>query len=182
MLAGAACFVLCCTYCFADTLFLNSGEKVNGLIVEQNDDLIRMNVDGALLTYWSDEVERIRVDQPVEEEAVTTKESEDPQVLAKDQTEKFTVYINGMPLKSSMTISPQAPIMARFYHPNPAVTHVIMRHPNDPNRKMAFAIDATPRIKNHEGHMRANHDSSSEFVAVDANGNVYDSIRVTFRP
>ena len=94
----------------------------------------------------------------------------------------FTIGINGVDYTSSRSIRPTIPIEAIALHPNPNVTQVRMQHPDSPALFRTFAIGRPFRISNHEGHMRAGHESTSEFIALDAKGNELDRFALTFRP
>lgn len=43
----------------AETIVLKSGKKLEGKIIEKTDEYIKMDMEGVLLTFWLDEIERI---------------------------------------------------------------------------------------------------------------------------
>lgn len=94
----------------------------------------------------------------------------------------FTVELNGTSYKKSGSVTPTFPIMAVFRHSNPAVVAVRMQHPGNPDMSMTFDVGKQYRIQNHEDHMRAGHVSSSEFIALDKDGNERGVIALSFVP
>ena len=44
---------------FADTIYLKSGRKIEGKIVERADEKARIDFQGTVLTFWADEIEHI---------------------------------------------------------------------------------------------------------------------------
>lgn len=52
-------------FAFADTIYLKSGAKVEGKIVEKTDTAIKVNFQGITLTYYKDEISRISEDAEV---------------------------------------------------------------------------------------------------------------------
>lgn len=95
---------------------------------------------------------------------------------------RFKIEVNGQALSKSGRISPSVPIYAVFHHVNPAVTRVRMQHPSHPSLSKNFSLGEKHRIQNHEQHMKAGHVSSSEFLALDPQGRVYDKITISFVP
>lgn len=98
------------------------------------------------------------------------------------QCADFTIYVNGIAYQQSYVLAPEFPIMVDFCHPSGAFTRVVMRHPGDPSKRMFFDANGQHRIHNHEQHMRAGHDSTSEFIALDAEDIVLGHMALTFRP
>jgi len=56
--SGCACFFLI-TAAYADTVVLKSGKTLEGKIVEQANDYVKIDVGGTVLTYFNDEIEKI---------------------------------------------------------------------------------------------------------------------------
>lgn len=50
---------------FADTIFLKSGQKVSGKIFEKTNEKVRVEVGGAALTYWPDNIDHVSVEGEV---------------------------------------------------------------------------------------------------------------------
>ncbi len=54
--------ILQCTiisFVYAETIILKSGKAINGKIVEKTKDYTKIDFTGTVLTYWSDEIEKI---------------------------------------------------------------------------------------------------------------------------
>jgi hypothetical protein len=94
----------------------------------------------------------------------------------------FTIKINDRTYQKNASISPFFPLMATFTHNNPAVTKIRMQHPTRPDLHIIYPIDQPVRIINHETYMRRGQLSSSEFLAMDNAGKVYDRIVIEFKP
>lgn len=102
--------------------------------------------------------------------------------FAQTTVHQFTVVINGEQYTEDETIKGADSLTAVFYHPLSRVTHVRMQHPDNPQLARTYAVETPVRLRNHESHLRAKHDSSSEFIAVDSLGNEYGRILLTFKP
>ncbi len=94
----------------------------------------------------------------------------------------FVITVNGLDIIRSTEISPPLPIMMSFRHKNPDVKMVRMQHPGNPQFSLTMKVGQEYRITNHEDHMKAGHVSTSEFLALDNQGNVYDKITISFVP
>ena len=94
----------------------------------------------------------------------------------------FTVELNGTPYHESASVTPKLPINAIFHHSSAEVLAVRMQHPGNSAMSMTFEMDKQYRIQNHEDHMRAGHESSSEFIALDKNGKERGKITLSFVP
>jgi hypothetical protein len=58
-----AVFVLSCySFSFADTVYLKSGNKVEGKIIEKSDDYLKVDIAGVAVTYFWDEIESAQLD------------------------------------------------------------------------------------------------------------------------
>ncbi len=51
--------------CFSDTIFLKTGQKISGKILEKTDEKIRIEVDGVPLTYWPESIDYVSVEGEV---------------------------------------------------------------------------------------------------------------------
>ncbi len=49
-------FLCCCFAAFADTLILKSGRRIEGKIIEQTEEYIKINIQGISVTYYRDEI------------------------------------------------------------------------------------------------------------------------------
>ncbi len=94
----------------------------------------------------------------------------------------FTVFLNDYAHYHSEKVRPCLPVMAHFYHPNPAVTRIRMRYPRNHAMHMFFDINEEVHIKLHEDYMRKSMLSYSDFLAEDDAGNVYGQMTLTFIP
>ena len=63
---GVTFYFLFNSLSFADTVYLKSGKKITGEIVEQTDEKIRINFDKVMLTFWHNEIDRIDKNPPEE--------------------------------------------------------------------------------------------------------------------
>ena len=51
--------VLSSSLCWAETVYLTNGKKITGKIVQQDDQQIKIDVSGVMVTYFSDEIDRV---------------------------------------------------------------------------------------------------------------------------
>jgi hypothetical protein len=96
--------------------------------------------------------------------------------------EGFTIQINDRIYRQNASIRPSLPLMATFNHSDPAVTKIRMQHPQRPDLHIIYPLGQQIRIINHETYMRRGQISSSEFLAQDAQDNIYDRILIEFKP
>ncbi|MGH1404028.1 MAG: hypothetical protein ACRBDL_07270 [Alphaproteobacteria bacterium] len=101
---------------------------------------------------------------------------------AREAQRPFTVYLNENPFASSQDVSPCYPVMARFEHPDPNITHVRMRYPLNWFMYRVYPVGEDVNITIHEDFMKQGKVSFSDFIAEDAAGNQYDKITLTFLP
>ncbi len=94
----------------------------------------------------------------------------------------YTITINGRTYSESASISPTVPIMARFDHPNPAVTQIKMQHPHNKDLFIYWPLNHEVYIQNHSDYMLRGQYSSSKFIAIDEQGRAYDEILIEFDP
>ena len=91
-----------CSQAFADVLYLKNGKKIAGKIIEKTDKYVKIEYEKVLLTYWSDEVDKIGVGEELPEP--------EPMDLKKATTYlydgKWQEAIEG--LKNIVTAQPQA--------------------------------------------------------------------------
>lgn len=52
-------------FLFAETIILKSGRQIEGRIIEKTEQYIKIEIEGILLTYWLDEIERIEGLAPI---------------------------------------------------------------------------------------------------------------------
>lgn len=52
-------FVMYITIVLADTIILKSGKEIEGKIIEETDEYVKIDIEGVPVTYFSDEVDRI---------------------------------------------------------------------------------------------------------------------------
>ncbi len=102
--------------------------------------------------------------------------------IVRADSDIFTVYLNDYPHSRSEKVRPCYPVMARFEHPNPAVTRVRMRYPYNHNMYMVFPVNENIHIALHENFMKKGQLSLSDFIAEDEAGNSYGQITLTFIP
>ncbi len=63
LVALCVCFLVA-TPCYAKSVVhLKDGNKVSGDIIERTDDYVKLNFEGIELTYWSDQIEKLEVDE-----------------------------------------------------------------------------------------------------------------------
>ena len=98
------------------------------------------------------------------------------------QNRALVVYLNDMPHTRTGNVRPCYPVMARFEHPDPAVTRVRMRYPYNHEMYMFFPMNESVHIWLHEDYMKQGQLSLSDFIAEDENGNEYGQITLTFIP
>ncbi len=55
-------FVICLGNAFSDTVILKSGKEIQGKIVEETEDYVKIEIGGVPVTYLSDEIEKIEKD------------------------------------------------------------------------------------------------------------------------
>ena len=94
----------------------------------------------------------------------------------------FTVFLNDIAYSQTGNVRPCYPVMARFEHPDPAVTRVRMEYPYNSEMFMHFPVNKDVHIKLHEEFMRAGQLSLSHFIAEDDKGNRYGQMTLTFIP
>ena len=105
------------------------------------------------------------------------------QALNQEQVlQGYHIKINGRLFNQDVNLRPKFPIKAVFFHSNPAIVKIRMRHPGNLALFMDFGLRQEYSLLNHEGHMKARHFSSSEFIAMDAQGREYDKITIGFVP
>ena len=51
--------VLTSSLCWAETVYLKNGKKITGKVVQQDDQQIKVDVSGVMVTYFTDEVDRV---------------------------------------------------------------------------------------------------------------------------
>ena len=68
ILTGMACAC-------AETIILKSGEKIEGKIVEKTDQYVKVEINGETSTYFADDIDKIEVDQQMQEGEVVTPEA-----------------------------------------------------------------------------------------------------------
>ena len=103
-------------------------------------------------------------------------------VNARADSGAFTVFLNDLPYSHTTKVRPCYPVMARFEHPNPAVTRVRMRYPYNHSMYMLFDVGVDVHIKLHEDFMKKGQLSLSDFIAEDDAGNQYGMMTLTFIP
>ncbi len=101
---------------------------------------------------------------------------------ARAENTTFNVFLNDLPYASDSKVRPCYPVMARFEHPDPAVTRVRMRYPYNHRMFMFFPVDREVHIRLHEDFMRKGQLSLSDFIAEDDLGNQYGQMQLTFIP
>ena len=94
----------------------------------------------------------------------------------------FTVFLNNIPHTTSGTVRPCTPLMARFEHPDTAVTRVRMRYPHNNNLFMFFPMNEEVNISLHEDYMEKGEWSLSDFIAEDESARAYGQMTLTFQP
>ncbi len=123
-------------------------------------------------------------------EKLSKEERDQASFLAKEYNKKyvlpykirFIINVNGTEIGKSASISPSIPIYMTFHHTNPAVTKIRMGHPQNPALSKTFSLGEKHRIINHEQHMKSGHVSTSEFLALDDQGRIYNKIIISFLP
>ncbi len=101
---------------------------------------------------------------------------------ARADSDIFTVYLNDIPTMHTTTVRPCYPVMARFEHPDPAVTRVRMRYPHNHAMFMHFPMNEDVHIELHEDYMKRGKLSLSDFIAEDDAGAQYGLMTLTFIP
>ena len=102
--------------------------------------------------------------------------------VAQGYSPVFTVYLNELPYSHTTKVRPCYPVMARFEHPDSAVTKVRMQYPYNTSLFMYFPINQDVHIKLHEDFMKKGQLSLSDFIAEDDYGNRYGQMTLTFIP
>lgn len=59
IIVGLFLFLACVPCVYADTILFNSGKTIEGKIVEENAESIKVDSSGVTLTYWKDEIKEI---------------------------------------------------------------------------------------------------------------------------
>ncbi|MEW6008838.1 MAG: hypothetical protein AB1629_04305 [Candidatus Omnitrophota bacterium] len=80
-------FTIFVPLCFADTIYLKSGKEVKGKIIEESDKYVRVEVNGIILRYYLDEINRIQKEISPEKETFTLKPS--PLIVPSETGEKI---------------------------------------------------------------------------------------------
>ncbi|MBU1090688.1 MAG: hypothetical protein KKC42_02455 [Candidatus Omnitrophica bacterium] len=70
----AIVLIIICSPAFADTIYLKNGEQVEGKIIEETEDFVRIELD-IKLTYFADQIERIERESKISEETKAYLES-----------------------------------------------------------------------------------------------------------
>lgn len=60
IIVGLFLFLACVPCVYADTILFNSGKTIEGKIVEENAESVKVDLSGATLTYWKDEIKEIK--------------------------------------------------------------------------------------------------------------------------
>lgn len=105
--------ILTVSFCFADTIVLKSGKKVEGKILEKSADALKIDISGMSVNYFLDEIDSINGEKPVipvAAPAVGSKnalpEQVEPSVV---ETETFSVTAQKEPGSASLKIDIKKP-------------------------------------------------------------------------
>jgi len=97
-------FIFFSSICWAETIYLRNGIKVEGKVVEKNDQQVKVDISGITLTYFADEIDRI--------------EGESSPVPAPQPQIPF--IIPSPPPPQPEEISPEPPALSADQNPPPA--------------------------------------------------------------
>lgn len=102
--------------------------------------------------------------------------------LARNYANGLVLEISGVNVVEDVRFTPCYPVNGFFTHPDPRVTKIRMENPRYPAQFIEYPKNADVHIYIHENLMKQNVFSWSNFIAMDASGNEYGRILVSFDP
>jgi hypothetical protein len=116
------------TPAFSETIFLKSGQKVEGKIIEKNDDYVKLDFFGVQLTYYKDEIASI-----LDNEAAAAKNAN----LQMESLYKAYISSRNLPEKPKEEGDVKFPLPSAQQDPGASVT-------SDPVSLQAASLDQLP--------------------------------------
>ena len=119
VLTGLALFLCVDSVVFAETIYLKTGKKIRGQIVEKNDKQIKVDISGVKITYYTDEIDHIedtanppaaaaQSNPPVAAPAATNESTKEPSVEVQAPQNVPPVASAPAPAAASPAASPDA--------------------------------------------------------------------------
>jgi len=110
-------FIFFSSICWAETIYLKNGTKVEGKIVEKTEQQVKVDISGITLTYFTDEIDRIED----ESRPATAPQPQTPFIIPSPQKiEDSSSDLMKLTPPQPEEISPESPALSTDVNPPPA--------------------------------------------------------------